>query len=218
MAHNKLIAKLTSEELRQLNAQTISHYQRSAYEFAEATEQHDVSQNIEALLRNMKGVGPYNILDLGCGPGRDLLTFKTLGHRPIGLDGCAEFVALARARTECEVLHQDFLNLNLESMAFDGVFANASLFHVPTQELERVLCDIQSCLKVDGVFFCSNPRGSDTEQFNGDRYGTFLELDTWRGFAQSAGFTELEHYYRPSGKPREQQPWLATVWRKLTAD
>ena len=77
MARNKLISKLTSEELRQLNAQTISHYQRSAYEFAEATEQHDVSQNIEALLRNMKGVGPYNILDLGCGPGRDLLTFKT---------------------------------------------------------------------------------------------------------------------------------------------
>ena len=153
MARNKLIAKLTPEKLRQLNAQTISHYQRSAFEFAEATEQHDVSQNIDALLRHMTGLAPYDILDLGCGPGRDVLAFKNLGHRPIGLDGCAEFVALARARTECQVLHQDFLSLNLKSMTFDGVFANASLFHVPTQELERVLCDIRSCLKVDGVFF-----------------------------------------------------------------
>jgi len=214
MGRNKLLARLTPEELRHLNAQTIAHYQRSAHEFLEATGQHDVSQNIEALLRNITGVKPYDILDLGCGPGRDLLAFKALGHRPIGLDGCAEFVGLAKARTQCEVLHQDFLDLNLKSTAFDGVFANASLFHVPTQELERVLVDIYSCLRVNGVLFCSNPRGPDIEQFNGDRYGVFLQLDTWRGFVRSAGFTELENFYRPSGKPREQQPWLATVWRK----
>ena len=76
MARNKLIAKLTPEKLGQLNAQTISHYQRSAFEFAEATEQHDVSQNIDALLRHMTGLAPYDILDLGCGPGRDLRAFK----------------------------------------------------------------------------------------------------------------------------------------------
>ena len=218
MERNKLLARLTPEELRHLNAQTIAHYQRSAHEFLEATGQHDVSQNIEALLRNITGAKPYDILDLGCGPGRDLLAFKALGHRPIGLDGCAEFVEIAKARTQCEVLHQDFLDLNLKSTAFDGVFANASLFHVPTQELERVLVDIYSCLRVDGVFFCSNPRGPDIEQLNGDRYGAFLQLDTWRGFVRSAGFTELENFYRPSGKPREQQPWLATVWRKSTSD
>ena len=127
---------------------------------------------------------------------------------------CSEFVKIARARARCEVLHQDFLDLDLKSDTFDGVFANASLFHVPTQELERVLNDIYSCLKTDGVFFCSNPRGPDIERLNGDRYSVFLQLETWRGFVRSVGFTELEHFYRPSGKPREQQPWLATVWRK----
>ena len=214
MSRNKFLTKLEQEELRHLNAQTISHYERSAHEFLEATRQHDVSQNIEALLRNITGVKPYDILDLGCGPGRDLLAFKALGHRPIGLDGCAEFVKIAKARARCEVLHQDFLDLNLKSATFDGVFANASLFHVPTQELERVLNDIYSCLKTDGVFFCSNPRGPDIERLNGDRYSVFLQLETWRGFVRSVGFTELEHFYRPSGKPREQRPWLATVWRK----
>lgn len=215
MSRNKYLTKLEQGEVRNLNAQTISHYERSAHEFLEATWQHDVSQNIEALLRNITGVKPYDILDLGCGPGRDLLAFKALGHRPIGLDGCAEFVKIAKARASCEVLHQDFLDLNLKSATFDGVFANASLFHVPTQELERVLNDIYSCLKTDGVFFCSNPRGPDIERLNGDRYGVFLQLETWRGFVRSVGFTELEHFYRPSGKPREQQPWLATVWRKV---
>ena len=101
MERNKLLARLTPEELRHLNAQTIAHYQRSAHEFLEATGQHDVSQNIEALLRNITGAKPYDILDLGCGPGRDLLAFKALGHRPIGLDGCAEFVEIAKARTQC---------------------------------------------------------------------------------------------------------------------
>jgi hypothetical protein len=30
----------------------------------------------------------------------------------------------------------------------------------------------------------------------------------------AAGFVEITHYYRPPGKPREQQPWLASIWRK----
>jgi catechol 2,3-dioxygenase-like lactoylglutathione lyase family enzyme len=39
-------------------------------------------------------------------------------------------------------------------------------------------------------------------------------FDTWRDYAISVGFVELDHYYRPPGLPRERQPWLATVWRK----
>jgi SAM-dependent methyltransferase len=132
----------------------------------------------------------------------------------VGLDGCQAFVELAQKRTGCEVLHQDFLNLDLKPLAFDGVFANASLFHVPTQELERVLLALYTCLRLNGVLFCSNPRGSDIEQFDGDRYGAFLQPETWGNFVRSAGFIELESFYRPSGRPKEQQPWLATVWRK----
>ena len=121
---------------------------------------------------------------------------------------------MAVDRTGCPVWHQDFLELELPPNAFDGVFANASLFHVPTQELDRVLLNLYSCLRPNAVLFCSNPRGSDIERFNGDRYGAFLEPVTWKSFVLAAGFTELEHYYRPEGRPREQQPWLATVWRR----
>ena len=41
-----------------------------------------------------------------------------------------------------------------------------------------------------------------------------VDLETWRRYVVEAGFVELTHYYRPAGLPREQQPWLATVWRR----
>jgi len=157
------------------------------------------------------------LLDLGCGPGRDLAYFRSLGHEAVGLDGSARFVDMARKATGCEVLHQNFLSLLLPAARFHGVFANASLFHVPTQELSLVLRELRASLRPRGVLFCSNPRGQDTEGFSGDRYGAFHTLETWRGYVTSAGFSDIAHYYRPAGKPRHQQPWLATVWRRESA-
>jgi len=69
-------------------------------------------------------------------------------------------------------------------------------------------------LKPGGVLFCSNPLGTGQEDWQGDRYGAYHDLETWRDYVTAAGFTELTHYYRPAGLPIEQQPWLATVWRK----
>jgi len=97
---------------------------------------------------------------------------------------------------------------------FDGVFANASLFHVPSRELPRVLLELRNTLKRRGVLFCSNPRGNNEEGFSDGRYSCFFDLDTWRNYVRAAGFFEVGHYYRPPGLPRHQQPWLATVWRK----
>ncbi len=173
-----------------------------------------MSQNTAALLRALVGTPPLVILDLGCGPGRDLATFKALGHEAVGLDGALPFVEMARAATGCEVLHQSFLGLDLPASRFHGVFANASLFHVPTQELPRVLGQLRDALRPAGVLFASNPHGSDTEGFHGPRYGAYHSLETWRRIVTAAGFTEIEHFYRPAGKPRNEQPWLATVWRK----
>ena len=162
----------------------------------------------------MAGSPPWRILDLGCGPGRDLLAFRELGHHPVGLDGSQRFCEMARALTGCEVLHQDMLSLHLPTEHFHGVFANASLFHVPTQELPRVLDDVWRALTVGGVLFSSNPRGRGDEGWHGERYGAYHDHARWRAIVEAAGFEELEHYYRPPGKPRHEQPWLATVYRK----
>lgn len=208
---------MTPEDIERIVALTLAHYERHADEFWEGTRDHDVSQNIAALLQYIEAAPPFELLDFGCGPGRDLKTFKELGHHPTGLEGAAKLAAMARTYSGCEVLHQNFLELNLPGGHFDGVFANAVLFHVPSQALPRVLKELHATLKPGGVLFSSNPRGDGQEGWSGDRYGTFHDLPAWRNYMSAAGFVELTHYYRPAGLPLEQQPWLASVWRKPMA-
>src|SRR5512132_159547 len=111
---------------------TLAHYDQRAEEFWRGTRDHDVRQNIEALLNAIEAPAPFAILDLGCGPGRDLKAFVDRGHLAAGLEGSARFAAMAREFSGCEVWEQDFLALDLPAGRFDGVFANAALFHVPS--------------------------------------------------------------------------------------
>ena len=204
---------IPQHDLARISAVTLADYDSRAASFWAGTRDHDVRQNIDALLQALP-LRPATILDFGCGPGRDLRLFTQMGHVAIGLEGSSRFAAMARAYSGCEVWEQDFLTLALPADRFDGVFANAALFHVPRQELPRVLAELRTALRPDGVLLSSNPRGNDDEGWERGRYGVFHSLDGWRGFMTAAGFTELSHYYRPAGLPREQQPWLASVWRK----
>ena len=197
-----------------ISSRTLAHYDQRAEDFWRGTRDHDVRQNMDALLSRIEAPAPYTILDFGCGPGRDLKAFVDLGHVAVGLEGSARFAAMAREYSGCEVLEQDFLKLDLPAARFDGVFANASLFHVPGAVLPRVLKELHAALKPGGVLFSSNPRGANEEGWNKGRYGAYHDLEAWRRYVSGAGFDELDHYYRPPGLPIEQQPWLATVWRR----
>ena len=209
----RLATKLSAQELESVASLTLRHYDDHADSFRDGTRGHDVSQNIAALLKYIEGNPPAAILDLGCGPGRDLKALAELGHTPIGLEGSAHFAAMAR-RDGWEVWEQNFLSLDLPGKRFDGIFANASLFHVPGQELPRVLLELHATIKPRGVLFSSNPHGHNEEGCYHGRYCVYHDLETWRQFMREAGFFELAHYYRPSGLPRERQPWLASAWRK----
>ena len=203
-----------SASIDEISRVTLEHYEQGAEQFWLGTRDHDVSQNIDALLGEIEGNPPFRILDFGCGPGRDLRTFASRGHAPTGLDGAARFVRMARQYAGVEVWEQDFLALDLPEAEFDGVFANASLFHVPARELPRVLGELRACLRPRGVLFASNPHGSNEEGFSRGRYGAYHDLERWQSYVSAAGFDEIRHYYRPPGLPREQQPWLATLWRR----
>ena len=201
-------------DVNEVAAVTLGHYNAHALAFEEGTREHDVSQNIAALLESIEGPAPFTILDFGCGPGRDLQKFTALGHRAIGLEGAAAFVTMARTASGCEVWQQNFLHLDLPPERFDGVYANASLFHVPREELPRVLKQIHATLKPRGVLISSNPRGQNQQGMHQGRFGAYHDLDHWRHYLNAAGFIELSHYYRPQGMPCAQQSWLASVWRK----
>ena len=207
--------QLTTEQLAETSSITLGHYNQHADSFWEGTRDHDVSQNRDALLEQLHGQRSFRILDFGCGPGRDLKIFRDAGHEAIGLEGAERFVQLAREYSSCEVWHQDFFRLQMPAEYFDGIFANAALFHVPSQELPRVLKQLWATLKPSGVLFSSNPRGDNEEGWNGGRYGVYYNLERWRELVLAAGFVEITHYYRPPGLPRVQQPWLASLWRKI---
>jgi SAM-dependent methyltransferase len=199
-----------SNTFEQISHRTLSHYESVAQDFWEGTRDHDVTQNIEALLNALPREKSLKILDFGCGPGRDLHFFKKLGHEPTGLDGCATFCEMAANYSSCPVMHQDFLKLDLPIGKFDGVFANASLFHIPNSHFTPVLKQLGKSLKPGGILFSSNPRGT-SEGWNGNRYGYYVELESYVEHLKDSGFKLLNHYYRPIGKPRKEQPWLATI-------
>lgn len=207
----------TTDDLRRIEDRTLAHYSANAAGFWQGTKDHDVAQNYAAFLAACLEGRPagtaLDILDFGCGPGRDLLHFKSLGHRPVGLDGCAEFCQMARDYAGCEVLQQNFLQLKLAAQRFDGIFANAALFHVPASALPRVLGELHAALRAGGILFSSNPRGHG-EGWSGSRYGHWMEFEDSERYWQQAGFEIIDHYYRPAGLPCAQQPWLALVSRK----
>ena len=180
--------ELNPQDLEKIARLTLEHYNQYAEEFWQGTRDHDVSQNIAALLQYIQNEPPFKILDFGCGPGRDLKTFAELGHIAIGLEGAVHLAVMARAHSGCEVWQQDFLKLDLPDNHFDGVFANAALFHVPSQELPRVLLELKASLKPGGVLFSSNPRGHNEEGWSQGRYGVYHDLDAWRRYMSVAGF------------------------------
>jgi SAM-dependent methyltransferase len=203
-----------TDDLAAISEGTLGYYNKVAEQFWHGTKDHDVSQNRHAVLEAIEGDGPHTLLDFGCGPGRDLIAFKEMDHQAIGLEGSTELAKLARKHSGCEVWEQNFLVLDLPDGHFDGVFANASFFHVPCQEASRILSELRATLKAGGVLFCSNPRGNDEEDWRGERYGVFYKDRTWLSMVEDVGFSNIQKYYRPAGLPIDQQPWFATVWRK----
>jgi trans-aconitate methyltransferase len=195
---------------------TITEYQATAESFRLGTWEHDVSQNREALVAALPH-NPGKILDLGCGPGRDLIAFRQQGHTVIGLDATPAFVEMAHYASGCEVWQQSFLSLDLPPECFDGIFANASLLHVPRTEMVRVLKDLWAALVPSGAIAMSMVRGNE-EGFvprpTGFRYTTGWEYETLAPCVEQAGFKILHHYYRPPGLPPEAQSWLVIVAQK----
>ena len=125
---------------------------------------------------------------------------------------------MAHVVSGCEVWQQDLLDMTLPAANFDGVFANAVLFHVPSRALPVVLEGLHATLKSGGVLVVSNPRGQDEEGFVDGRYACFHSFKTWHRLVSCSGFALVDHYFRPPGRPRRQQPWLVTLWRKRSPD
>jgi SAM-dependent methyltransferase len=199
---------------------TIAEYQLTAESYRVGTWDHDVSQNREALIEAMPSVSG-KILDLGCGPGRDLVAFQAMGHQVTGLDATPAFVEMAKQAAGCPVWEQSFLSLDLPSNHFDGIFANASLIHVPSADMLLVLQHLYDALGDRGVLVMSMVRGNQegfSERPTGYRYVCGWEYETLASKLLEAQFEILRHYYRPTGVAIANQSWLVLVAQKVITE
>lgn len=192
---------------------SIGHYEAHAATYGEALLGHDTSDSRRRFLAAI-GKPRADILDLGCGPGRDLRAFAEAGHYAVGLDGSPTLAAAARAHSGCPVWVRDLADPRLPPVAFDGVFAQAVLFHVPTPALPTLLSAVRESLRPGGILYACDPTGSGEEGWVEDRHVALRRPQSWKRLARDAGFTLLEDWRRPLDAPRRRQTWLATLFRK----
>ena len=184
---------------------TVVNYWTRAEKFAEWAEQPamaDAAADLRARLvaHLASGTGRVlRILDVGCGTGRDVVAFASDGHSALGIEPCASFVRIARAR-HADVVQADAEALMLDEEsgecsllagveAFDGIFCLASLFHVPRDRLPRVVAALRAHLRPGGVLMTTFPCGEAANARGPDgRWITAMPLRQHEELVRAAGF------------------------------
>lgn len=160
---------------------------------AEAYAQRDITSRRARLTAFMAQLAPRAaILELGCGAGGDTAEMLAAGHDVRATDGSPEMAAVASARLGRPVETLLFHELD-ETEAYDGVWANACLLHVPREQLADVLSRIWRALKPGGVFFASYKSGDNEGRDALDRYYNYPSPDWLRtSYAKAGGWGSLE--------------------------
>jgi len=145
---------------------TTEYYKRNARAYYDQTVNLDISNRYSPFLKLLPKNG--KILDAGCGSGRDSLFFKQQGYDVVSFDISKELVELASQLIGQKVLHMSFGDLDFTN-EFHGIWASASLLHIPQEEMDDVLEKLSRALKNNGVLYASFKYG-DMERTDGERF------------------------------------------------
>lgn len=167
-------------ESREQQERTISYYNENAVVFCEGTRNADMSETRGRFLQYLKP--DALILDAGCGSGRDSKAFMESGYRVVAMDGSEKMCRLASKYLGQEVQCRRFEDID-EKDRYDGIWACASLLHVPYELLPKVIAKLVDALVDGGVLYASFKYGGDKmkgEREAGGRYFTDLTEEGWR--------------------------------------
>lgn len=187
-------------------ATTIDYYNRHAADFLADTLNVDMQALYDEFLPLLPNSG--SILDLGCGSGRDTLAFVKQGFDVHAFDASEEMVKQARQLVpQAQISQADFSAYHTTEQ-FDGLWACASLLHVPTNELTQVFTRCASWLKPKGVFYCSFKYGEQATERNG-RYFTDLTEASLEHHLQGTGLAVKKLWVTGDKRPgRAHEQWL----------
>ena len=191
---------------------TLQYYQQNADEFVEGTisaDMHDVRA------RFLKLLPPHAfILDFGCGSGRDVRAFLEQGYGVDAVDGSAELCRMASEYTGISVKQMLFGELSATEQ-YDGIWACASILHLPKVELVDVLQKVADALKTCGVLYTSFKYG-EFEGIRGGRYFTDLtEKSLTSLMAEVPSLQIVDTWITNDVRPgREEERWINILARR----
>jgi len=203
----------STSAMRPACANTMAYYDTHAEEYFNSSVNVDLHELYEPFFRELrKGA---HILDAGCGSGRDTKAFLDRGYRVTAIDASPQLVRLATAFTgqPCEVLR--FQEMEFREQ-FDGLWACASLLHVPKHELNNVMQRFVSALKSKGVFYISLKEGEGEHVAEDGRFFQYYTEDSFRAVLR--GFPSLVEIAfwktKEVRSSRHTELWLSFLLKK----
>ena len=188
----------------------MNYYDENAKEFFDGTVDADMSSHHDKFLKLMPENG--SILDAGCGSGRDAKIFKDLCFQVSAIDGSLEMCRLASEFSGVDVKHMQFQEINFVN-EFDGIWASASLLHVPSDELDLVLGNLKTALKENGILYASFKYGDFEGERNGRYFNDLTESAAIEIFEKNE-FNVIETWITSdSRKGREDEKWTNILVR-----
>lgn len=161
-------------------------YETNPSAYSEATSKRDLENTLAEFARSLHA-GAW-VLDLGCGAGHDLISFRRHLMDPVGLDYAEPMARLARRMAHVPVVVADMRELPFPSGTFAGVWASASLHHLSQSDLARALAECRRILAARGRFFASVKRGCGELVDDRGRYFLLQEKESWANALATAGF------------------------------
>lgn len=195
---------------------SIDYYNRYAVPYFEET----VDANMDEVMDMFTDLLPENaeVLDLGCGSGRDTIALEERGCYVTPMDGSEEMCKLAEVHTDKEVLQMTYEEMEFDEV-FDGIWACASLVHLTEEEMVQVLGKIVQALQKDGILYFSVHRGDRDGIYNGRYFRDYTRREL---SALIERFPELEliniwttEDVRPG---KTDSIWLNVLARKTEAE
>jgi len=192
---------------------TLKYYQSNAETFIENTVNVDVSDLYRPFLENMPSTG--KILDAGCGSGRDTKFFLEKGYSVVAFDNSPNMVRNAAELTGQEVLLLSFEEIEFKEM-FDGIWACASVLHVPENNISTVLSKFTAALKDDGILYTSFKYGEKEQIRNGRFFADYTE-ERFNQLLAAIPQLELIQYWKTSDlRPgRSDEKWLNILLKRI---
>ena len=190
---------------------TLDYYNENADKFVLGT----LNVDMMTIQKRFIGYIPEGgkVLDLGCGSGRDSLYFKGLGYQVTAVDGSAEMCRQAEKNIGQPVINMTFDKLDFES-AYDGIWACASLLHVPSNEIRDVLGKIERALKKGGYFYCSFKYGEYEGDREGRYYTDYTETSIYTLFSCVPCLNKVDMWLTDDARPERNDRWINCIYCK----